>query len=160
MGETRIWIANLPHRITEYALVNVLKQFGSIEDLFLPFNKTDGKSLGYCIVKFKSADSASAARNSLNKKKVFGRRLLAQNAKEKQNQEPEKLIRPSIELQPKNSTKKLALKASSTIRKVEAALDAINSGSSTSSSITATSILAQINNNNRKNGKRKTLSRL
>lgn len=60
----RIWLGGLPTKVTEFAVLQLAKQFGPLEDFQFPVHRAGhlyGSTLGYCFVKYKLIDDAKKA---------------------------------------------------------------------------------------------------
>lgn len=61
----RIWIANLPPKSTEYAVLQLITPFGKIVDFNFPVHHSSGSlqgtTLGYCFVTYETEESALKA---------------------------------------------------------------------------------------------------
>ena len=76
----RVWIGNLPSEMKESELVDFLRKYGQVLDMYAPHN-IHGGSLGYAFVEFESEKAAESARSSLNGAAFLARRLVARPAK-------------------------------------------------------------------------------
>ncbi|KAK4468011.1 hypothetical protein MN116_008190 [Schistosoma mekongi] len=80
----RIWLGCLPTRITEFAVLQLAKQFGELSDFHFPVHKTgdlQGSTVGYCFLTYKSVDDATKAWKSLNGLNFHGYTLVARPAR-------------------------------------------------------------------------------
>lgn len=57
----KIYVGNVPHDLSAEKLLSVFSQYGDIEEGPLGFDKVSGKSKGYALFVYKSADSAKKA---------------------------------------------------------------------------------------------------
>ncbi|KAH8857385.1 putative RNA-binding protein [Schistosoma japonicum] len=80
----RIWLGRLPTRITEFAVLQLAKQFGDLSDFHFPVHKTgdlQGSTVGYCFLTYKSVDDATKARKVLDGLNFHGYTLVARPAR-------------------------------------------------------------------------------
>ncbi|VEL08933.1 unnamed protein product [Protopolystoma xenopodis] len=60
----RIWLGNLPSKITEFAVLQLVRPFGDLADFHFPVHKAgeqQGATIGYCFITFKEPKDASKA---------------------------------------------------------------------------------------------------
>ena len=82
----KLWVGNLPHKLTEFQLLKILEKFGDVSQFDFLYNINDaGKRIprGYCFVTFSSAVSAENAIKKLNKTEILGREILVRLANPK-----------------------------------------------------------------------------
>ncbi|KAA3677255.1 uncharacterized protein DEA37_0009320 [Paragonimus westermani] len=80
----RVWLGGLPPRITEYAVLQLTRQFGPLSDFHFPVHKvgdTRGSTVGYCFITYKDAQSAAKALKALDKLNLHGHILIARPAR-------------------------------------------------------------------------------
>ncbi|CAH8861214.1 unnamed protein product [Trichobilharzia szidati] len=80
----RIWLGCLPTRITEFAVLQLAKQFGELSDFHFPVHKTgdlQGSTVGYCFLTYKSVDDAKKAWKGLDGLNFHGYTLVARPAR-------------------------------------------------------------------------------
>ena len=85
-AHVKLWVGNLPHKLTEYQLLKVLEKFGTVSQFDFLYNISEtGKRTprGYAFVTFSSQQSAENAIKSLNKTEVLGRDILVRLANPK-----------------------------------------------------------------------------
>ncbi len=58
----RVWLANLPPKTTEFAVLQLIRPFGELEDFEFPVHKAggplQGSTLGFCFFTYKKENSA------------------------------------------------------------------------------------------------------
>jgi len=82
----KLWVGNLPHKLTEYQLLKILEKFGNVSQFDFLYNISEtGKRTprGYAFVTFSSQHCAENAIKSLNKTEVLGRNILVRLANPK-----------------------------------------------------------------------------
>ncbi|CAH8598443.1 unnamed protein product [Schistosoma curassoni] len=80
----RIWLGCLPTRITEFAVLQLAKQFGELSDFHFPVHKTgdlQGSTVGYCFLTYRSVDDAKKAWKVLDGLNFHGYTLVARPAR-------------------------------------------------------------------------------
>ncbi|CDS43548.1 RNA binding protein 18 [Echinococcus multilocularis] len=81
----RVWLANLPPKSTEFAVLQLVRPFGRILDFNFPVHQSggllQGSTLGYCFVTFAAEECALKAMESLNGRQFYGSVLSAQRAR-------------------------------------------------------------------------------
>eukprot|EP00794_Sanderia_malayensis_P018810 gene18810-20706_t len=87
-NENKIWIGNIDKRLTEYQLIQMLKQFGDIkkfEFLFHLHGPMKGEPRGYCFVEYENEQQSLKAIQLLNGKKVLSKSIIVDWAKPEEN---------------------------------------------------------------------------
>ncbi|VDD82597.1 unnamed protein product [Mesocestoides corti] len=81
----RVWLANLPPRSTEFAVLQLIRQYGKLVDFNFPVHRAagplQGSTLGYCFVTFSTEEEARRALDDLNGRMFCGAVLSAQRAR-------------------------------------------------------------------------------
>ncbi|KAF6768119.1 hypothetical protein AHF37_02340 [Paragonimus kellicotti] len=80
----RVWLGGLPPRITEYAVLQLTRQFGPLSDFHFPVHKVGdarGSTVGYCFITYKDAESATKALKTLDSLNFHGHTLIARPAR-------------------------------------------------------------------------------
>ncbi|CAH8645178.1 unnamed protein product [Dicrocoelium dendriticum] len=80
----RMWLGGLPPMITEYAVLQLIRQFGNLTDFHFPVHRTGdarGSTVGYCFVAYDTSETAKKALKALNGLKFHGHTLIARPAK-------------------------------------------------------------------------------
>ncbi|KAF7233178.1 hypothetical protein EG68_11635 [Paragonimus skrjabini miyazakii] len=80
----RVWLGGLPPRITEYAVLQLTRQFGPLSDFHFPVHKVGdarGSTVGYCFITYKDAESVTKALNTLDSLNFHGHTLIARPAR-------------------------------------------------------------------------------
>ena len=83
----KLWVGNLPHKLTEYQLLKILEKFGTVSQFDFLYNINDaGKRCprGYAFATFSSQSSAENAIKDLNKTTLMGREIIVRLANPKQ----------------------------------------------------------------------------
>ena len=89
-AHVKLWVGNLPHKVTEYQLLKILEKFGVVSQFDFLYNITDGGKRtprGYCFVTYSDATSAENAIRKLNKTEILGREILVRLANPKTDRE-------------------------------------------------------------------------
>ena len=82
-AHVKIWVGNLPTKLTEYQLLKILDKFGTVSQYDFLYHISDcGRRTprGYAFVTYTTLASAEKAMDSLNKTTVLGRELLVRLA--------------------------------------------------------------------------------
>ncbi len=74
MGK-RLYVGNLPYRITEDELANVFAQAGEVSDVAIVVDKETGRSKGFGFVEMADDAAATAAVQEFNGAQVGGRTI-------------------------------------------------------------------------------------
>jgi len=77
----KLFIANLPYRITESELQGLFTEFGEIVNLHLVKDQFTGESKGFAFVEMSSRSGGQQAMESLNKRTYKSRDLVCKEAK-------------------------------------------------------------------------------
>lgn len=80
----RMWLGGLPPLITEYAVLQLIRQFGNLTDFHFPVHRTGdarGSTVGYCFVAYDTAETAKKALKALDGLRFHGHTLIARPAK-------------------------------------------------------------------------------
>jgi len=93
----KIFIANVPHKLEEPELKQMLIQFGQVASVKLVTDVETGKRKGFGFVEMPVMDQAKAAITALNEKEVYGRKISLKGAVEKQQERPANFQRPRRE---------------------------------------------------------------
>jgi len=83
-NDSRIWIGNLDPRVTEFELVRLFRNCGTINKLEYLFHKIGpqaGQPRGYAFLTFAKRDDAIKARREFDGKTLLGRTLLVKPAR-------------------------------------------------------------------------------
>jgi len=85
-AHVKLWVGNLPTKLTEYQLLKILDKFGTVSQYDFLYHITDtGRRTprGYAFVTFTTLSSAEKAMDTLNKTTVLGREILVRLANPK-----------------------------------------------------------------------------
>ena len=128
----KLWVGNLPHKLTEFQLLKMLEKFGTVSQFDFLYHITDaGKRLprGYAFVTFTSQKSAENAIKVLNKTEVLGREIIVRLANPKTD--PDGSIRKIIPaaLKAGSKTSLSDSEKANKIRQLEAKLKGMDSSS-------------------------------
>jgi len=93
----KIFIANVPHNLTELELEKMLTQFGEVTSVKLLTDKETGKRKGFGFIEMQRNDAGQAAITALNGKEVSGRKIALSVAVEKEQDKQAKFQRPRRE---------------------------------------------------------------
>jgi RNA recognition motif-containing protein len=84
MKMKKVYVGNLPYRITKEELSDHFEDCGSIQDIILIKDRETGRSKGFGFVEFETSDQAQEA-TRLDGKECDGRPLKVSIAKERSN---------------------------------------------------------------------------
>jgi RNA recognition motif-containing protein len=103
----RLFLANIPHQLTEAELNQLLTQYGQVISLKLVNDPQTGKRKGFGFVEMRDRTQAQKAIDALNGLELHGRKLSVKEATEKDtpagdNQE-NRYKRQRINREPENS---------------------------------------------------------
>jgi len=87
----KLWIGNIPHKLTEFQLLKMLEKFGPVSQFDFLYNISDAghrTPRGYCFATFSSESSAENAIKKLNKTEILGREIIVRLANPKTDPEP------------------------------------------------------------------------
>eukprot|EP00092_Neocalanus_flemingeri_P029074 GFUD01031561.1.p1 GENE.GFUD01031561.1~~GFUD01031561.1.p1 ORF type:complete len:161 (-),score=47.62 GFUD01031561.1:85-567(-) len=82
-AHVKVWVGNLPTKLTEYQLLKILDKFGTVSQYDFLYHISDSgrrTPRGYAFVTFSTLSSAEKAMASLNKTNVLGRELVVRLA--------------------------------------------------------------------------------
>ena len=85
-NQVKLWVGNLPHKLTEFQLLKILEKFGSVAQFDFLYHINDAgrrTPRGFAFVTFSSQSSAENAIKSLNKTEVLGREVIVRLANPK-----------------------------------------------------------------------------
>ena len=77
----KMFVGNLPYKITEDELRQTFSQFGTVVDVRLITDRATGRAKGFGFVEMSSADEANAAVEGLHGKDFQGRNLVVNIAR-------------------------------------------------------------------------------
>lgn len=84
MAQNKIFIGNLPFKVSEDQLRDHFTQFGEIVSVAIPKDRESGRPRGFAFVEFNSDESAQGAL-SLNGTDLDGRNIVVNVAQEKKS---------------------------------------------------------------------------
>ncbi len=84
MDQRKLFVGNLPFKISSSELQDVFEEFGEVEDLVIISDRETGRSKGFGFVTFASQENAKKAL-ALDGKEVQGRQIRVNVAKEKED---------------------------------------------------------------------------
>ncbi|TPP67281.1 putative RNA-binding protein 18, partial [Fasciola gigantica] len=79
----RIWLGGLPSRTTEFAVIQLARQFGQLTDFRFPVHRAgenQGSTVGYCFISYANPTAAQKALSALDGLNFHGRRLIVRRA--------------------------------------------------------------------------------
>lgn len=79
-----VFIGNLSWGTDEDSLLNVLEQYGEVENLRIITDRETGRSRGFAFATFREEDQAQEAIQALNGQELDGRNLNVNEARERQ----------------------------------------------------------------------------
>jgi RNA recognition motif-containing protein len=77
----KLFVGNLPYRISEDELRQVFSEFGTVTDVRLISDRATGRAKGFGFVEMSSADEANKAVEGLHGKEFQGRNLVVNVAR-------------------------------------------------------------------------------
>ena len=81
----KLYVGNLPFSATEEQVKEFFGQFGQILSVKIIMDRATGRSRGFCFVEMENADAAMA---ELNGKEFGGRKLMINEAREREERRP------------------------------------------------------------------------
>ena len=81
----KLYVGNLPFSSTEDQVKEYFAQFGEVLSVKIITDRATGRSRGFCFVEMENAD---AAMNELNGKEFAGRKLMINEAREREQRPP------------------------------------------------------------------------
>jgi cold-inducible RNA-binding protein len=81
----KLYVGNLPFSATEDQVKEFFGQFGEILSVKIITDRATGRSRGFCFVEMENADAAMA---ELNGKEFGGRKLMINEAREREERRP------------------------------------------------------------------------
>ena len=84
MSVSKLYVGNLPFRVTKEEVSDLFSQFGEIKSVNLITDKQTGRPKGFGFVEFESVESAQSAEKALDGKELGGRALRVNAAKEQE----------------------------------------------------------------------------
>jgi RNA recognition motif-containing protein len=85
-----IYIGNIPYNMKEQNLIDVFKEFGSVESAKVIIDKKARRSKGYGFIEMKNPVEEKTAIEALNGKEIGGRKVKVNLANPKKEREEEK----------------------------------------------------------------------
>jgi len=79
--EKKLYVGNLPYKITKESLTDAFAQAGTVEDVFIVIDKMNGRSKGFGFVTMSTPEEAQAAIDLWNGKEFDGRKLVVNEAR-------------------------------------------------------------------------------
>ncbi len=87
-----IYIGNIPYNMKEQNLIDVFKEFGSVESAKVIIDKKTRRSKGYGFVEMQNSSDEENAIEALNGKEIGGRKVKVNLANPKKEKEEEETI--------------------------------------------------------------------
>jgi cold-inducible RNA-binding protein len=79
--EKKLYVGNLPYKITVDSLKDNFSQAGTVEDAVIITDKFSGRSKGFGFITMSSGEEAQAAIDMWNEKEMEGRKLVVNEAR-------------------------------------------------------------------------------
>lgn len=79
----KLFIANIPHQLTEPELNQLLTQYGQVISIKLPIDLENGKRKGFGFIEMRDPSQAQKAIEGLNGMEIHGRKLSIKEAIDK-----------------------------------------------------------------------------
>lgn len=86
-GQHRVYIGNLSWEVNEEILSEVLREYGSLVNAKVVYDRATGRSRGFGFINFSKQSEAEAAVASLNRKELEGRSMRVDLALSSRNTE-------------------------------------------------------------------------
>ncbi|MBP9722551.1 MAG: RNA-binding protein [Gammaproteobacteria bacterium] len=83
MDQRKLFVGNLPFKISSNDLQDIFEEYGEVEDLVIISDRETGRSKGFGFVTFTSQENAKKAL-ALDGKEIQGRQIRVNIAKEKE----------------------------------------------------------------------------
>jgi RNA recognition motif-containing protein len=80
-----VYIGNLSYQVTQDALTEVFKEYGTVKRVQIPTDRETGRVRGFAFVEMNSDDEEAAAIEALDGAEWMGRDLKVNKAKPKEN---------------------------------------------------------------------------
>jgi cold-inducible RNA-binding protein len=103
---TKLYVCNLPFRMTDRDLAKLFAPFGNVESAQLAVDKETGRPKGFGFVEMASPEEADAARAGLDGKQIGGRALMVQEYKARDPNAPRMAPAPRQARTPKAPRKR------------------------------------------------------
>lgn len=85
---TRLFVGNLPWKVTEQELEQLFAEHGPVAESILMLDRESGRSRGFGFVTMGTAEGATAAIEALNGKEIDGRQLTVNEARPREERPP------------------------------------------------------------------------
>ena len=79
----KLFIANLPHKLEEPELKQLLKQFGQVSSVKLITDRETSKRVGFGFIEMPVREQAQSAIAALHDKEIYGRKIALSEAVDK-----------------------------------------------------------------------------
>jgi RNA recognition motif-containing protein len=79
-----IYVGNLSYETDESSLEKLFSEFGAVDSIRLIVDRDTGRSKGFAFVEMGTDEEGNSAIESLNEKEIDGRRLIVNEARERQ----------------------------------------------------------------------------
>jgi cold-inducible RNA-binding protein len=79
--EKKLYVGNLPYKITKEALEDAFSKAGKVEDTFIVTDKMSGRSKGFGFITMSTEEEAQAAIDMWHEKEIEGRKLVVNEAR-------------------------------------------------------------------------------
>ena len=99
----KIFIANVPHKMEEPELKQLLTQFGQVASIKLMTDKETGKRTGWGFIEMPVMDQAKAAITALDGKEIYGRKIALKEAEQREREKSNNFQRPRREFRSSGS---------------------------------------------------------
>ncbi len=80
---TRLYVGNIPYSMTKEELQAMFAEFGSVTDVHIVMDRETGRPRGFAFVSLSTSEEASAAAAGLNERRIGGRPLVVNVARER-----------------------------------------------------------------------------
>ena len=85
---TKVYVGNVNYSTSEDDLRNLFADFGDVVNLRMVTDRDTGRYRGFSFVEFSTEDAAKNAIDTLNGTELDGRKLVVNEAVERQNRQP------------------------------------------------------------------------
>jgi RNA recognition motif-containing protein len=77
----KLYVGNLPYKVTSDELKTLFSEFGEIVDAVVITERDSGRSKGFGFVEFNTLEEAKKASEAMNQKEMDGRKLVVNYAR-------------------------------------------------------------------------------
>ena len=78
---TKLFVGNLPYRLTSNEIEDMFSQFGAVTDVHVPVDRDTGRPRGFAFVTMATQEEAQAATKDLDGQDIDGRNIVVNEAR-------------------------------------------------------------------------------